>query len=298
MSMAKKSGNKKECPKKNKDDGVVGYIYIFTNPSFPQWVKIGYADDVDARLTQANASTYVPFAFRCYGVYGVTEKLEDKVLHKMIDQLNPALRSIEQLGTRQRVREFYKMDAEDAYNILETVAKLSGTLNRLRKTDISDEQLKEETEALSAVEEYSAKEQMRAENFSFDKCKIDTGELIEYYLDSSIKAEVIGNKKVKYNGREYSLSSLAKELSSYNGSCRGPAFFKYNGKLLSEIMQDYLDNESENDLENDLENELQQTESACNTTQSSTETANLVKCDSSQNNDETVKDTECYSSES
>lgn len=27
-----------------------GYIYILTNPSFKEYVKIGYADDVQARL--------------------------------------------------------------------------------------------------------------------------------------------------------------------------------------------------------------------------------------------------------
>lgn len=31
-------------------------IYILTNPSFPQFVKIGYADDVNKRLTQLNRS--------------------------------------------------------------------------------------------------------------------------------------------------------------------------------------------------------------------------------------------------
>lgn len=28
----------------------VGYIYILTNPSFPQYVKIGYANNLEARL--------------------------------------------------------------------------------------------------------------------------------------------------------------------------------------------------------------------------------------------------------
>ena len=29
-------------------------IYILTNPSFPEYVKIGYADDIDKRLQQLN----------------------------------------------------------------------------------------------------------------------------------------------------------------------------------------------------------------------------------------------------
>ena len=29
-----------------------GVIYILTNPSFPEYVKIGYADDVERRLRE------------------------------------------------------------------------------------------------------------------------------------------------------------------------------------------------------------------------------------------------------
>lgn len=40
-----------------------GVIYILTNPSFPEYVKIGYADDVEKRLSQLNRSECIPFAF-------------------------------------------------------------------------------------------------------------------------------------------------------------------------------------------------------------------------------------------
>lgn len=33
-----------------------GVIYILTNPSFPQYVKIGYATDVKQRLDELNRS--------------------------------------------------------------------------------------------------------------------------------------------------------------------------------------------------------------------------------------------------
>ena len=46
-----------------------GYIYILTNPSFPQYAKIGYADDVEKRLAQLNRSECVPFAFQVYATY-------------------------------------------------------------------------------------------------------------------------------------------------------------------------------------------------------------------------------------
>lgn len=31
-----------------------GVIYILTNPSFSEYVKIGYADDIDKRLSRRN----------------------------------------------------------------------------------------------------------------------------------------------------------------------------------------------------------------------------------------------------
>ena len=43
-----------------------GAIYILTNPSFKEYVKIGYADDVEKRLQQLNRSECTPFAFRIY----------------------------------------------------------------------------------------------------------------------------------------------------------------------------------------------------------------------------------------
>ena len=33
-----------------------GYIYILTNPSFPDYIKIGYATDIEERLEQLNRS--------------------------------------------------------------------------------------------------------------------------------------------------------------------------------------------------------------------------------------------------
>lgn len=72
-----------------------GVIYILTNPSFPDYVKIGYADDIDKRLKQLNRSECIPFAFRVYATYEVNSRLSDLKLHTIIDKLNPDLRSID-----------------------------------------------------------------------------------------------------------------------------------------------------------------------------------------------------------
>lgn len=73
-----------------------GYIYILTNPSFPQYGKLGYATDVKQRLAELNRSTAVPFAFRVYATYEVDSALSDKKLNSILDKLNPDLRSAEE----------------------------------------------------------------------------------------------------------------------------------------------------------------------------------------------------------
>ena len=61
-----------------------GVIYILTNPSFPQYVKIGYANDLKSRLKSLNRSECIPFAFRVYAYYKVPKRLTDLEIHKII----------------------------------------------------------------------------------------------------------------------------------------------------------------------------------------------------------------------
>ena len=69
----------------------IGCIYILTNPSFPTYVKIGYADSVEERVAQLNRTECTPFAFRIYATYEVIDRLKDIPVHQIIDQLNPTL---------------------------------------------------------------------------------------------------------------------------------------------------------------------------------------------------------------
>lgn len=92
-----------------------GVIYILTNPSFPGYVKIGYADNMENRLKLLNRSECILFAFRVYAIYEVSTRLSDIKLHKIIDKLNPDLRSIDDFNGQKRIREFYAMKPEEVY---------------------------------------------------------------------------------------------------------------------------------------------------------------------------------------
>ena len=109
-----------------------GFIYILTTPSFPEYVKIGYATDVKQRLNELNRSTAVPFAFRVYATYEVSTRLTDMKIHDVIDKLNPNLRSIDNVNGKKRVREFYAMSKEDAYSLLEAIAEINGLEKNLK----------------------------------------------------------------------------------------------------------------------------------------------------------------------
>lgn len=141
-----------------------GVIYVLTNPSFPEYVKIGYADNLEKRLHQLNRSECLPFAFRAYCVYEVEDRLSDKKVHEMIDRINPELRAIETFDGKKRIREFYNITAEDAYEILHSIALISNTKSKLKKItpeghEILDEKIAEEMQD-SNVAKYSEEEHL------------------------------------------------------------------------------------------------------------------------------------------
>lgn len=209
----------------------MGVIYILTNPSFPNYVKIGYADDLDERLRQLNRSECIPFSFRVYATYEVNNRLVDLKLHNLIDQLNPTLRSIENSNGKQRKREFYAMTPQEAYAILEAIAEIHGYTDRLKVWTMNSNEAQEQETA----QEISAERKERLSPFTFSKCNIAPGEVLTYYCDPTITCTVVDDKIVEYNGNKYSLSALATELSGSKWGVAGPRYFKYKGEWLNDI---------------------------------------------------------------
>ena len=209
----------------------IGVIYVLTNPSFPEYVTIGYADDIDKRLKQLNRSECIPFAFRVYATYEVSSRLSDLKIHSIIDKLNPNLRSVESFNGKQRVREFYAMTPEDAYSILEAIAEIHGCADKLKITALS----KEDENAEKTAQEIDTESSERSSNFSFSKCNIPVGATIEYYDNESITAKVVDDRHIEYNGETMSLTALAKLISGKKYAIAGPKFFKYKGEWLNDI---------------------------------------------------------------
>lgn len=212
-----------------------GFIYILPNPSFPQYVKFGYATDVKQRLDELNRSTAVPFAFRVYATYEVDSALSDKKLHSILDKLNPDLRSTEEIDGKKRVREFYAMSAEDAFSILEAIAEINGYTHRLKKWKATAAERQDE----ELAQEISEQHQERLSPFRFSLCNIAAGEPIEFCCagngHSGETCTVYDDKHVKYNGEIWSLTALVKHFLNTTQSVAGPRYFKYKGEWLNDI---------------------------------------------------------------
>lgn len=215
----------------------MGFIYILTNPSFKEYVKIGYADDVQKRLKQLNRSECIPFAFRVYATYEVDSRLSDMKIHSIIDRLNPNLRFIETFEGRERKREFYAMSPEDAYSILEAIAEINGRQDKLKIIEPTQIEQNDEDEAEEIEEEH----QERWAPFRFSFCGIKSGEEIEFWKSATentgIFCKVIDDKQVEYKGKNWSLTGLAKELLHTQKPLAGPRYFKYKGEWLNTIRE-------------------------------------------------------------
>ena len=189
-----------------------GYIYIMTNPCLKDMVKIGFAQDVEARR-KSLSTTALPYDYEVYATYETQGNLEDKKLHKLIDNLNPDLRV-------SKGREFYIMSPEQAYELLEAISIISGTRENLKKVKVAP----------------SKKQKLRRPNVNFSECNIPIGAKLVYIDDPSIVVTVVSDRKVQYKDEITSLSAISDSIKGY--STPGPQFFTYKGKTISQIAKE------------------------------------------------------------
>ena len=226
-----------------KQEEVAGCIYILYNESYPNHVKIGFSSDVVRRMKDLY-TTGVIHPFHCYAIYKVKRRLADKDLQEIFCQLAPNIREVPN-------REFYQMGCEDAYLLLQRIAKISGTEELLIKNPFQDTyfenppqmHMKGSTETQERGSENKEEKQnrkARAPQTTWAMLDIPEGAELVFLKDENIKVVTVGSiSSVRYNGEVYSLSTVAQTLlASVCGrkmvSARGADYFLYNGELLTE----------------------------------------------------------------
>ena len=183
-----------------------GYIYILTNKSFPDWVKIGYADNIQQRLDQLNGSESTPFAFELYASYKVGGRLKDLNVHSLIDSINPNLRSIDYVNGKMRKREFYKMGKEQAYLILKNIAAINGMEGNL--------------ELAEREESVLPKEELGCNYASCNTLNSQVREVYDYFMDKLnefSEVEIVNKKAFQgINHKDSRISNIIFYKSKFN----------------------------------------------------------------------------------
>ena len=206
-----------------------GLVYILTNPSMPDWVKIGFTDneDISQRLKELNSSTAVPLSFRVYATLTVENPREiEQRVHALFDLIDDSLHSIEKTEHgKKRVREFFQVSPSKAYSVLEQVASLNNNLQNLKRIAPSEEEQKEDDIAQTS----------RRTKMTFKNLKIPVGAELTYIYDETKKCIVKDNKRtVEYEGKETSLSALAQKLGNSKYKPQGTSYWEYEGETLLE----------------------------------------------------------------
>lgn len=187
------------------DTNKIGYIYILTNEAFHQkdWVKIGYSKNVEQRVKELS-NTSVPCDFEIYAKYEIPESIEmeksDKELHKLICMLNSDLRINDK-------REFFRIDPENAYAILYSIAKIHGRVNKLtdgpgRKKYISETST-------------STRANLPKMKWCIDNGLLKIGDKVFIKGNEDEIAIVIDDKKVCYNGEEMSFNAFGCKIMEW-----------------------------------------------------------------------------------
>lgn len=189
-----------------------GFIYIFTNPALSGMVKIGYANDVERRRKELS-TTALPYEYEVFATYETNGNLEDKKLHRLIDNLNPDLRV-------SKNREFFIMKPEEAYELLETIAIISGTKDKLKRYVSADE---------------TTRRTVRRPLINFTECGIPVGAVLVSTDNPTQSVTVVSDRKVEYKNEITSLTAVAKQIKGCTHAVQGPRHFTYNGKIVSDI---------------------------------------------------------------
>ena len=193
-------------------------VYILTNESMPETIKIGITDNLERRLKELD-NTSTPLPFECF--YAVE-----------VDDASAIERKIHQGLDDKRVRqnrEFFNATPEQAKALLQMVEVMGGK-DVTPKEDIVD--TPQDKQALD-------KARKQRKRFNFDMIDIRPGTILNFVKDNTISCEVVDETKVKFRDGVTSLSNAAdiilKEMGYDWQGVRGPLWWSYNGKKLEDL---------------------------------------------------------------
>ena len=197
-------------------------VYILTNESMPDTIKVGITDNLDRRVRELD-NTSTPLPFECYYAVEVENASAiEKKIHEGLDDKR----------VRQN-REFFNATPEQAKAILE-IAEVMGGKNVTPKEDIVE--TPQDKQAL----ENARKKRGRIDYFGI--LGIQKGTTLTFSKDKNITCVVSDNGKIIFRDKETSLSGSAlivtNEMGYDWGQVQGAGYWCYQGKTLRELVSE------------------------------------------------------------
>jgi len=194
-------------------------VYILTNESMPETIKIGITDNLERRLKELD-NTSTPLPFECF--YAVEVEDASAIERKMHQGLDDK-------RVRQN-REFFNATPEQAKSLLQMVELMGGK-------DVTPREVIAETEQDKQALSNAKKRSNRFDYFGV--LGITVGTTLTFSKDNTITCEVIDEKQVKFRDQNTSLSASAliviNEMGYEWNKINGAAYWCYNGKTLVDL---------------------------------------------------------------
>ena len=195
------------------------YIYVLTNESMPDLVKIGHTNkDIEQRIKELD-NTSTPLPFQCFYAAEVKDaRIVEIKLHRIF--------SDKRIRTN---REFFRIDPNQVKEAIQLAEIKEVTPTQEIVNDAID---------IVALEKYNINEERR-NNITFKELSIPINSVLYFTKDNSINCVVIKESpsRVMFEGKESSLSGAALKALNNMGfnwiSARGGDFWKYEDETLT-----------------------------------------------------------------
>ena len=192
------------------------YVYILTNPIYPDLVKIGRTKNIKQRMRNLSSSTGVPVPFQCYFCCEVkdSQDIENRLKFGLGDhRINEK-------------REFFRIHPERVKVLLE-----GWSLGDATPKD----------EVVDSPEEYDSlvKERARRPVFTFSMVGIEKNSKLFFLKDETKIATVAGDREIMFEGKQSSLNQITMDLLKNEhgkdwSSVRGPDYWIYENETLTQ----------------------------------------------------------------
>lgn len=160
----------------------VEFVYIFTNPAMPDYVKVGITNDIERRIKDLSRPTSIAEPFECFG-------------HLTVKGNKPSAHDIETILHFFLSREFRQ--TKEYF-----VASVPEVEKYFKYIEIINPRIK------YSLHKSTTKEKSR--QTTFEMLRIPVGAELAFKTDDSIRCKVVDNKNtVLYNGEHTSLSAIA-----------------------------------------------------------------------------------------